>query len=48
MDNLFDARKKMIYEYITSKEYTPMKIKQIAAVIGVPSEDKEEIGRAHV
>ncbi|MCI8308379.1 MAG: ribonuclease R [Lachnospiraceae bacterium] len=42
MDNLFDERKKMIYEYITSKEYMPMKIKQIAAVLGVPSEDKGE------
>lgn len=42
MDNLFEERKKMIYEYITSKEYVPIKIKQIGAVIGVPSDDKAE------
>ena len=42
MDNLYEERKKGLYEYIVSKDYRPIKIKQLGALIAVPSEDKPE------
>lgn len=42
MESLYKDRKDRIYEYICSKEYKPLKFKQIAAMIGVPSEDRQE------
>lgn len=42
MDSIYKDRKERIYEYICSKEYKPLKIKQMAAMIGVPSEDRGE------
>jgi len=42
MKSLYEDRKERINEYIQSKEYHPVKIKQLAAMIGVPSEDKAE------
>ena len=39
---LHDDRKNRIYEYITSTQYFPVKIKQLAAIIGVPAKDKRE------
>ncbi len=40
--NLHEQRKSKIYEYIISDDYKPIKIKQIAALLGVPAEDKAE------
>ncbi|MBE5937317.1 MAG: ribonuclease R [Lachnospiraceae bacterium] len=42
MKSLYDERKNMIDEYIHSKEYKPIKLKQMAMMLGVPSEDKAE------
>lgn len=42
MKSLYDDRKERINEYIQSKEYHPMKIKQMAVMIGVPSEDRAD------
>ncbi len=42
MNSLYEDRKKRINEYIQSNEYHPVKIKQLAAMIGVPAEDKSE------
>lgn len=39
---IHDDRKKRIYEYIASTQYFPVKIKQLAAIIGVPAKDKRE------
>ncbi len=45
MDSLYNDRKQRIYEYIISKEYIPVKIKQMAVMIGVPSEDRADFRR---
>lgn len=42
MQSLYEDRKNMINEYIQSKEYRPMKIKQMAVMLGVPSDEREE------
>lgn len=39
---LYEERKDRIKEYIQSKEYRPVKIKQLAVMIGVPAEDKAD------
>ena len=43
MANTFEKRKKVIYDFICDDLYVPMKVKEIAMVLGVPKEQKEEL-----
>lgn len=42
MEN-FEKRKKLIYEFICSEFYTPMKIKELAILLQVPKEQRSEL-----
>lgn len=41
--NTFEKRKKVIYDFICDDFYVPMKIKEIALVLQVPREQREEL-----
>ena len=43
MDKRFEDRKKVIYQFMQDDLYVPMKQKEIAVVLGVPREDREEL-----
>lgn len=43
MANSFEKRKKVIYDFICDDFYVPMKIKEIAMVLQVPKEQREEL-----
>lgn len=40
---LLETRKKMIYDFIVNDLYVPMKVKEIAIMLGVPKEQKQEL-----
>lgn len=58
MDNMFEKRKKVIYDFICDDFYVPMKIKEIAMLLQIPREQREDLkevldaleaeGRIHV
>ena len=58
MDELFEKRKKIIYEFICDEFYVPMKLKELSMLLQVPKDQKEELkavmdslekeGRVHV
>ena len=39
---ILEEKKKMIYEYMTSKEYKPVKIKEMAGILQVPRREKAD------
>ena len=41
--NLLESRKKMIYEFMCSDLYVPMKIKELAVLMDVPREDRGDL-----
>ena len=43
MEKLFEQRKKMIYEFMSDDMYVPMKIKELAIVLGVTKEQRSEL-----
>lgn len=43
MDNTFEKRKKVIYDFICDDFYVPMKIKEIAILLQIPREQREEL-----
>lgn len=43
MTNTFEKRKKVIYDFISDDFYVPMKIKEIAMILQVPREQREEL-----
>ena len=43
MDNTFEKRKKIIYDLICDDFYVPMKIKEIAMLLQIPREQREEL-----
>ena len=43
MDQTFEKRKKVIYDFICDDFYVPMKAKEIAAVLQVPKEQREDL-----
>ena len=43
MDQTFDKRKKVILDFISDDLYVPMKIKEIAAVLQIPREQRGEL-----
>ena len=43
MEKLFEQRKKMIYEFMSDDMYVPMKIKELAIVLGVTKEQRPEL-----
>ena len=45
-DKTFEERKKIIYEFISDPHYVPMKQKELAVLLQVAKEDREELSRA--
>ena len=43
MDQTFEKRKKVIHDFISDDVYVPMKIKEIAAVLQIPREQRDEL-----
>ena len=43
MDQLFEQRKQMIYEFICDEFYVPMKLKELAILLQVPKEQRNEL-----
>ncbi len=43
MDRIFEERKKMIYEFICDEFYVPMKLKELAILLQVPKEQRNEL-----
>ena len=46
MDQTFEKRKKVILDFISDDVYVPMKIKEIAAVLQIPREQRDELKRS--
>ena len=38
----FDNKKKLVYDFVTDKEYKPMSVKEMAMVLQVPAAEKKE------
>ncbi len=45
MDHIFEKRKKVILDFINDDLYVPMKIKEIAIVLQIPREQRDELKR---
>lgn len=45
MDPTFEKRKKIIYEFICDEFYVPMKLKELAILLQVPKEQRNELKR---
>ncbi|MBQ8804565.1 MAG: ribonuclease R [Tyzzerella sp.] len=43
MDEIFEKRKKLIYEFICDEFYVPMKLKELAILLQVPKEQRNEL-----
>lgn len=43
MDDTFEKRKKVIYDFMCDDLYVPMKIKEIAAVLQIPRQQRDEL-----
>ena len=43
MDQLFEQRKQMIYEFICDEFYVPMKLKELAILLQVPKDQRNEL-----
>ena len=43
MEQTFEKRKKVIYDFICDDLYVPMKVKEIAAVLQTPREQRDEL-----
>lgn len=43
MDQQFERRKKVLYDMICDKQYIPMKIKEIAILLQVPKENRQQL-----
>ena len=43
MSNKFDKRKKVVYDLICDDLYTPMKFKELAMLLRVAKEDRDEL-----
>lgn len=43
MDKTFEKRKKVVYDLICDDLYTPMKFKELAILLGVPKEKRDEL-----
>ena len=43
MESIFEQRKKMIYDFICDEFYVPMKIKELAILLQVPKEQRNEL-----
>ena len=43
MDQIFEQRKKTIYEFICDEFYVPMKLKELAILLQVSKEQRNEL-----
>ena len=40
-----EAKKKLVYDFISEKEYVPMSVKEMAMVLQVPAAEKKDLRR---
>ena len=45
MDQTFEKRKKVIYDFICDEFYVPMKLKELAILLQVPKDQRSELKR---
>ena len=43
MDQIFEQRKEMIYKFICDEFYVPMKLKELAILLQVPKDQRNEL-----
>ena len=43
MDQTFERRKKLIYDFICDEFYVPMKLKELAILLQVPKDQRKEL-----
>ena len=43
MDKTYDKKKKIVYDFICDELYTPMKFKELAILLQVPKEQRDEL-----
>ena len=43
MDKAFEKRKKVVYDFICDSLYVPMKFKELAMILQVPKEQRDEL-----
>ena len=43
MDQIFEKRKKLIYDFICDEFYVPMKLKELAILLQVPKDQRREL-----
>ena len=43
MDQTFEKRKKLIYDFICDEFYVPMKLKELAILLQVPKDQRKEL-----
>ena len=39
----FEQRKKTIFDFICDRQYVPMKVKEIAAVLNIPKAQRQDL-----
>lgn len=40
---IYEVRKKIVLEFISDKNYRPMKLKEMCTMLGVPRREREEL-----
>ena len=45
MDQIFEQRKQVIYDFICDEFYVPMKLKELAILLQVPKDERHELKR---
>ena len=43
MDRQYEKRKKMVYQFICDEFYVPMKMKEMAAILQVKKDDRQDL-----
>ena len=43
MDRQYEKRKKMVYQFICDEFYVPMKMKEVAAILQVKKDDRQDL-----
>jgi len=46
MDNIFEKRKKIVYDFIYDEFYVPMKLKELAVILQVSREERDQLRQA--
>ena len=43
---IYEVRKKIVLEFISDKNYRPMKLKEMCTMLGLPRREREELKQA--